>query len=159
MAASTSVPSETQTGELISFTAEIACRGFHFFRIFWEQEFFVGQPVVVQHESDPDSLQHDRFACAVKCVLQSGVLHPVRRTVGHIPLEISKYFHHFLSRFGTIEGKVEDTHPRRSPIPSGGLEIKLKLTFRGPQWLVIQMREFIKEAYSWDYTGLEEIQF
>ena len=42
---------------------------------------------------------------------------------------------------------------RRSPIPSAGLEIKLSLTFRGPQELTNKMKALLRFNYSWDYTG------
>ena len=41
---------------------------------------------------------------------------------------------------------------RKSPIPSGGLEVKLKLFFRGSSMsLVDQMRQFISRYESYDY--------
>ena len=57
-------------------------------------------------------------------------------------MEISKCCYYFMNHGGDIEGKVLDIEgkvldiegkvldirPRRSPIPSGGLEIKLLLT-------------------------------
>ena len=81
-------------------------------------------------ENNPDSLKYDRYACAIKRIKQSqGVLIPTLATVGHIPLEISKFCSYFMDHGGEIEGKVVEVRPRRSPIPSGGLEIKLLLTF------------------------------
>ena len=38
----------------------------------------------------------------------------------------------------------------RSPIPSGGLELKLKLTFHGIGGLVDKMKVLIRQSYSWD---------
>ena len=54
---------------------------------------------------------------------------------------------------GEIDGVVEDSRHRRSPIPSGGLEIKLRLTFKGLGDIVYKMRQLIRESYSWEYTG------
>jgi hypothetical protein len=62
--------------------------------------------------------------------------------VGHVPLEISKYCYHFIRHGGEIEGKVEDIRPRRSPIPSGGLEVKLNLTFTAEGAIMHMMRQF-----------------
>ena len=52
-------------------------------------------------------------------------------TVGHVPLQVSKLCYYFMCHNGEISGVVEDSRHRRSPIPSGGLEVKLKLTFKG----------------------------
>ena len=54
---------------------------------------------------------------------------------------------------GEINGVVEDSRHRRSPIPSGGLEVKLKLTFKGLGDIVYKMKQLIRESYSWEYTG------
>ena len=55
---------------------------------------------------------------------------------------------------GIICGIVDDTRPRRTPIPSGGLEIKLKLKFQAPTKLADKMKVFIRNAY--DYN-LDEV--
>ena len=68
---------------------------------------------------------------------------PILTTVGHVPLEISKFCYHG----GDIEGKVIDIRPRRSPIPSGGLEIKLLLTFCGPGPVVDKMKQIVRGLY------------
>ena len=60
-----------------------------------------------------------------------GVLMARLVTVEHVPLEISKICHYFFIHGGKISGTVEISKPRKSPIPSGDLEIKLNLTFRG----------------------------
>ena len=54
---------------------------------------------------------------------------------------------------GEINGVVEDSRHRLSPIPSGGLEVKLKLTFKGLGDIVYKMKQLIRESYSWEYTG------
>ncbi|MCP4489193.1 MAG: hypothetical protein GY820_18055 [Gammaproteobacteria bacterium] len=71
--------------------------------------------------------------------------------VGHVPLEVSRYCWFFILRGGRISGEVVDLKARRSPIPSGGMEIKLELRFTGPARLVCRMRELIA-TYSWDYN-------
>ena len=50
-------------------------------------------------------------------------------------------------------GTVEDSKPRRSSIPSGGLEIKLNLTFKGRGDLIDKLKLLLRDAYNWDYTG------
>ena len=74
-------------------------------------------------------------------------------TVGRVPLEVSKLCYYFMCHNGEISGVVEDSRHRRSPIPSGGLEVKLKLTFKGLGDIVYKMKQLIREAYTWEYTG------
>ena len=52
---------------------------------------------------------------------------------------------------GTICGIVDDTRPRRSPISSGSLEIKLKLKFQAPAKLTDKMKVFIRNAYDYNF--------
>ena len=78
---------------------------------------------------------------------------PMSIVVGHVPLEISKYCYHFIRYGGEIEEKGADIQPRRSPIPSGGLEVKLNLTFTAEGSIMHMMRQFLRDSYSWDYTG------
>ena len=73
--------------------------------------------------------------------------------VGHVPLEISKYCYHLIRHGGEIEEKGADIRPRISLIPSGGLNVKLELTFTAEDPL---MRQFLRDSYSWDYTGEQE---
>ena len=76
------------------------------------------------------SLQHDLYACAVKRIKDGrSLLVPQLVTVGNIPLRVSKYCHYFMCHGGESNGVVEDSSHCRSFIPSGGLEVKLKLTF------------------------------
>ena len=79
-------------------------------------------------------------------------------TVGHVPLEVSKLCYFFMQHGGRITGKVFDTKRRLSPIPSGGLEIKLQLTFTGQGDLSCKMKRLLTNAYSWDYTGQQTDQ-
>ena len=44
---------------------------------------------------------------------------------------------------------------KSSPIPSGGLEIPLQLTFSCPtEWIQDKMKDFIDDFYSYDFTGI-----
>ena len=67
-------------------------------------------------------------------------------TVGHVPLEVSKLCYFFMQHGGRITGKVFDTKRRLSPIPSGGLEIKLQLTFTGQGDLSCKMKRLLTNA-------------
>ena len=78
----------------------------------------------VHLETDPEYLQHDSYSCAVKRIKEGrGVLMSRKVTVGHVSLEVSERCQYFIQHGGVIEGVVEDDKARRSPIPSGGLEV------------------------------------
>ena len=48
-------------------------------------------------ETDPNSLQYDRYACSVNRIEEGrGVLMARLITVGHVPLEIGKICHYFI---------------------------------------------------------------
>ena len=50
---------------------------------------------------------------------------------------------------GVISGTVVDTEPRISPIPEGGLEIKLFLNFTHPvEWILNRMKELVVKQLS-----------
>ena len=60
-------------------------------------------------------------------------------------MEISRFVWFFIDLGGSVSGRVIDNKPRRSPIPSAGLEIKLSLTFTATDPdLLAKMRTFIK---------------
>ena len=136
----------------------VASRGFHHYQTVSWQDLHIGQFVEVQHETEIESLKVDRYACAVKKkpLVSSILINPQAIvTVGHVPLEVSKLCYFFMQHGGRITGKVIDTKRRPSPIPSGGLEIKLQLIFTGQGDLSCKMKRLLVDAYSWDYTGQE----
>ena len=49
--------------------------------------------------------------------------------VGHIPREISRFVWYFLNYGGKVDAKFHSERHRRSPIPSGGLEVILVAKF------------------------------
>ena len=100
--------------------------------------------VTIERDTSQESLKVDRYCCAVKRTKADVVFVPIKLTV---PLEVSRLCHYFLANGGTISGIVNDTRPRRSPIPSGGLEIKLKPKFQAPAKLTDKMKVFIRNAY------------
>ncbi|KAL5269491.1 hypothetical protein ACHWQZ_G003095, partial [Mnemiopsis leidyi] len=109
--------------------------------------------VTIHRETNDVSLQHDRYACAVKRIKDGrGLLVPQLVTVGNIPYEVSKYCHYFMCHSGESNGVVDDSRHSRSPIPSGGLAVKLKLTFKGLGDIVFKMKQLIRESYCWEYT-------
>ena len=55
-------------------------------------------------------------------------------TVVHIPREVSRHTNFYIKEEGgRIDSSVLSTHYRLSPLPSGGLKILLKMTFRSPR--------------------------
>ena len=51
-----------------------------------------------------------------------------------------------------FNGVVKDSRHRCSPIPSGGSEVKLTLTFKVLGDIVYKMK-LIRESYFWEHTG------
>ena len=55
---------------------------------------------------------------------------------------------------GSVNRKVFSVKYRPSPIPSGGLEIPLMLTFKCPKSTTfLRMKKFISELYDYEYMG------
>ena len=77
------------------------------------------------------------------------------RTVGHIPREISRNVYFFIkTEGGSVNGKVLSVKYQLSPIPSGGLEIPLMLTFKCTNSITfLKMKKFISELHNYEYTG------
>ena len=96
----------------------------------------------------------DPYACAIKV---KNVFYDVWDTVGHIPREISRHTYFFLTEEGgQVCGTVMSVVYRSSPIPGGGLEIPLNLTFKcNEATTVIKMKNFVREMY--DYNYLEKM--
>ena len=60
-------------------------------------------------------------------------------------------------RIGCIDGSVLSTRYRRSPIPGGGLEIPLMMTFRNPSYITHQkMKDFMTKLYCYDHKAVTE---
>ena len=111
--------------------------------------------MLVERETDPASLKHDRFSCSIRKLKVKEVVTPVLETVGHVPLEISKFCHYFLVHGGKIEGEVADPRPRRSPIPAGGQEVKLVLDFSGRAAITDKMRTLLRQHYDYEFDGTQ----
>ena len=77
------------------------------------------------------------YACAVK------VKHKYFdgwKTVGHVPREILRYIYFFINKEGgTISDNVKSLNYKLLPVPSGGIEVPLQLTFSCPEeWVRIR---------------------
>ena len=88
------------------------------------------------------------FCCAIIAMVDKP---PRLKTVGHVPREISRHIFFFLKEEnGKVDGFIYSTQYQPSPIPAGGLEIPLKLTFKSPSFITHQkMKDFITNLYSY----------
>ena len=62
----------------------------------------------------------------------------------------------FMVHGGLITGAVKDAKPRRSPIPSGGQEIKLRQTFRAVAPLADKMKVLLRQQYNFEFDGQQQ---
>ena len=78
--------------------------------------------------------------------------------MGHIPREVSRHCYYFIKdEGGCIDGSVLSTNYRHSPIPSGGLEIPLILTFRSVRFVTHErMKEFMTKLYNYDHKQSDD---
>ena len=137
-----------------SFKAQVAARGFHVYRNITWTDVKQGDSVSVEIETNEESKKVDPHSCAIKELV--GQL-PQLKTVGHIPREISRHVFFFLKKEnGRVEGTVHSTKYRPSPIPAGGLEIPLMLTFKSTRFVTHQkMKDFMTPLYSYEYEPQE----
>ena len=136
-----------------SFTATVASRGYHVYKNTSWTNAKVGEKVTVEIETKKFSLEVDPYACAIKiknCFFDSLI------NVGHITREISRHVHFFIkTEDGKLIGHVRSLTNRPSPIPSGGLEMPLQLTFTCDNKLTLDlMNGCVKSLYDWNYTAL-----
>ena len=77
---------------------------------------------------------------------------PRLKTVGHVPRKISRDIFYFLKeKNGKVDGFVYSTQSQSSPVPAGGLEIPLKVTFKIATFITHQkMKDFMTNFYSYD---------
>ena len=136
-----------------SFAVTVASRGFHVYKNTSWTNVKMGEKVTVKMGTKKSSLEVDSYACAIKIKTRS---FNSLITVEHIPREISRHVHFFIkTEGGKVIGHVKSLTYRPSPIPSGGLEIPLQLTFTCDDKLNLDlMNGFVKSLYDWNYTGL-----
>ena len=69
----------------------------------------------------------------------------------------SVYFSFFKKKDGKVDGFLYSTQSQPSPIPAGGLEIPLKVTFKIVNFITHQkMKDFMANLYSYDYESKAE---
>ena len=98
--------------------------------------------VTVEIETDKESKKIDPYCCAIKAMVD---IPPRLKTVGHAPREISRHMFFFLKEEnGKVNGFVYSPQYQPSPVPAGGLEIPLTLTFKSPKFITHQkMKDFM----------------
>ena len=90
------------------------------FLLFWINKTVVGQLKLIKLSDPYIRVVQIRYEGSYRTRSRSD-------TVGHIPREISRFIYFFMEIGGMVEGTVVDLAKIRSPMPSGGLEIKLEL--------------------------------
>jgi len=137
-----------------SFDRKIAARGYHVYKNTTWKNAKAGQKVQVQIETNKSSKECDPYACAIKI---KNNFFDNWMTVGHIPRDISRHCFYFIKEGGSISGHLLSTNYKVSPIPAGGLEVPLLLTFTVKEdRIFFLMKDFIKNLYDYDYTGEKE---
>ena len=119
----------------------------------WEFDFNIGQEISVQLEKNEGSKKIDPYCCAIKTMV-SGKL----ETVGHTPRDVSRHTYFYIKEeWGRIDGPVLSTRYIPSSIPSGGLEIRLMMTFRSPRHVTHQkIKDFMTKRYFYDHKPVTD---
>ena len=136
-----------------NFQATIASRGYHVYKETTWSNAKVNEKLKTEIKTNLSSIANDRYACAVKAKEK---YFDGWKTVGYVSREISRYIYFFIKKEnGKITGNVKSLNYKPSPIPSGGLEIPLQLTFSCPvEWVRDKMKDFTDNFYSYDFTGI-----
>ena len=139
--------------DAFTFRATVTSRGYHVYKTTSWTNAKVGDKVAVELQTTAFSIETDPYACAIRVKNKyfSNLI-----TAGHIPREISPHVHFFIkTEDGKVNGHVKSLTYRPSSIPSGGLEIPLKLTFSyGQRETLDIMNAFINSLYDWNYTDI-----
>ena len=108
------------TNETTSLKFNTGLRGYHVYCINWKP--YLKQQLAFKPEKDNKC---DRFAVAGQTRLPE-TLFP--STVGHIPIELSRYIWYALKRGAIARGEVTSIRQKPSPLIQGGLEIPVEVT-------------------------------
>ena len=109
-----------------SYQTLIACRGWHVYgKTIWPNPRH-GETLNAKKEDNEAALVHDPYSIAITRKTRARLVADI---VGHFPLEISRFIWFFINHGGRVRCIVHDPKYRPSPIPKGGLEIILKVTF------------------------------
>ena len=128
----------------------VASRGWHVYgKTVWKNP-CKGQKVVAKKEKNKEALDIDPYAIAWTLKKKNKLIPDV---VGHVPREISRFVWFFITHGGKIEAHVLSVKPKSSPIPSGGLEIILRVKFSIDEKhanILKHLRQLIEENYELD---------
>ena len=140
---------------MYSFQAKIGARGFHVYKNLAWSNAKQGYFGAVEIETDKELKKIDPYCCAIKAMVD---IPPRLKTVGHVPREISRDIFYFLKeKNGKVDGFVYSMQSQPSPIPAGGLEIPLKVTFKIANFITHQkMKDYMANLYSYDYEAKAE---
>ena len=139
---------------MFSFDKITASRGYHVYRNSSWYNAKPGQRVKAEKATSATSKSIDPFACAIKI---KNRFFDNWITVGHIPRETLHHCYFFMKEGGEISGYLVSTNYKPSPIPAGGLEVPLLLTFSVKNEQIFeQMKEFVTNLYDYEYTGMKE---
>ena len=109
--------------KMFSFKEIIVSRGYHVYK---EASWFnakINEKVKVELKTDAKSLQ----LCYKS---ETFILYRMKNSGTYIPCAISRYVYFFVKEEnGKVFGRLKSLKYKISPIPSGGLEVPLSLTF------------------------------
>ena len=113
-----------------NFHSRIASGWYHVYKETTWSNTKVNKKVKIEIKTNQSLIAIDPHACAVKAKEK---YFDGWKIVGHVPREILRYIYFFIrTENGKITGNVESLKYKPSPIPCGGLEITLQLTFSSP---------------------------
>ena len=139
---------------MFSFDKRIASRGYHVYRNSSWKNAKASQRVTVEKETSATSKSIDPYACAIKI---KNRFFDNWITVGHIPREISGHYYFFMKEGDEISGYLVSTNYKPYPIPAGGLDVPLLLTFSVKnEQIFVLIKEFVTTLYDYEYTGMKE---
>ena len=127
-----------------SFSFQMGIRGYHFYRSHWKP--YENEELFLERD------QNNKFdICAVEVVKHVMTFFGKSeiKTVGHVPLEISRYIFHAIWHGCRFILYVSSARCVRSPITKGGLEIESSVTAiwdNKANFLIL--KHFIEENYS-----------
>ena len=106
------------------FEFQSAVRGYHYYMKYWSPS--KSQVLDCMHQEDNP---YD-FLAIKTCEKLTG------RTVGHLPIEISRSIKYLLQRGAIVEAKLLSTDYRQSPLVQRGLEIPCNVIIKMPSTLI-----------------------
>ena len=139
------------------FTTLFGSRGWHVYQKQTWKNPKKDEALSFKKETDPVALRFDPFSVAFT---RKSIEYLTSLTVGHIPLEISRFVYFFLERGGKVEAKIYRTKCEESPIPKGGLEIVTQVTFKieeEKKHFLLRVVDLIKKNYETPKSEAHEI--